>query len=88
MHDLICVNRAINTAGIIAAAVMWRPGTAGTISVLRKVTLLRKGTRNQSALAFSSIAARSRLMSSGESCGRSTLIVGLLSLAVSGNGGL
>jgi len=42
----------------------------------------------QSALAFSCIAACSFLMSSGDSCGRSTLIVSLLSLAVSANGGL
>jgi hypothetical protein len=44
--------------------------------------------RDQSAFAFSRIAACSFLMSSGDNCGRSTLIVNLLSLAVSGNGGL
>ena len=44
--------------------------------------------RDQSLFAFSFIAASSFLMSAGDSCGRSTLIVSLLSLAVSGNGGL
>ena len=34
-----------------------------------------------------SIASRSFLISSGDSCGRATLIVSLLNLAVSGNGG-
>ena len=34
------------------------------------------------------VAASSFLMSSGESCGRSTLIVSLLSLPVNVNGGL
>jgi hypothetical protein len=43
---------------------------------------------DQSAFAFSIIAACSFLMSSGDNCGRSTLMVSLLSLAVSGNGGL
>jgi hypothetical protein len=47
---------------------------------------LRSG-RDQSAFAFSRIAACSLLMSSGDNCGRSTLMVSLLSLAVSGNGG-
>jgi hypothetical protein len=42
----------------------------------------------QSRFAFSVIAASSFAMSAGESCGRSTLIVSLLSLAVSANGGL
>ena len=42
----------------------------------------------QSAFAFSVIAASSFLISSGDSCGRSTLIVSLFSLAVSANGGV
>jgi len=44
--------------------------------------------RDQSRFAFSCIAAWNFLMSSGDNCGRSTLMVSLLSLAVSGNGGL
>ena len=43
---------------------------------------------DQSRFAFSFIAAWSFLMSSGDNCGRSTLMVSLLSLVVSGNGGL
>jgi hypothetical protein len=43
---------------------------------------------NQSAFAFSSIAACSFLISSGDNCGRFILTVNLLSLAVNGNGGL
>jgi len=43
---------------------------------------------HHSARAFSFIAASSFLMSAGVSCGRSTLIVSLFSLAVSGKGGL
>ena len=43
---------------------------------------------NQSAFAFSVIAACSFLISAGDNCGRSTLTVSLLSLAVSANGGL
>jgi hypothetical protein len=43
---------------------------------------------DQSRFAFSCIAACSFLMSAGDNCGRSTLIVSLLNFAVSGNGGL
>src|SRR4029453_3751670 len=44
--------------------------------------------RDQSRFAFSFMAASSFLMSSGDSWGRSTLLLSLLNLAVSGNGGL
>ena len=72
----------------------WRKPPAG-IPLLRcrtpcaadKIRALRAGA-DQSAVAFSIIAACSFLMSSGDNCGRSTLMVSLLSLAVSGNGGL
>src|SRR5260370_15417079 len=41
-----------------------------------------------SAILLLRVASSSFLMSSGDNCGRSTLIVSLLSLAVKGNGGL
>jgi hypothetical protein len=43
---------------------------------------------DRSLFAFSSIASRTFSMSAGDNCGRSTLIVSLLSLAASGNGSL
>jgi len=58
------------------------PYAAGTVRALRA------RRRDQSLFAFSCIAACSFWISAGDNCGRSTLIVSLLSLAVSVNGGL
>ena len=52
------------------------------------VSRARSATPGQSLFALSCIAACSFLISAGDSCGRSTLIVSLLSLAVSRNGGV
>ena len=63
-----------------------KSGRRGFAGVARADPRARAETR-QSAFAFSVIAASSFLMSAGDSCGRSSLTVSLLSFAVSANGG-
>ena len=85
-HDRYRMSRS---AGAIDLPVLPELPVASVRSSL--ISFRRRGPEspglNQSLLALSSIASCSFLMSAGDNCGRSTLIVSLLSLAVSVNGG-
>jgi hypothetical protein len=84
-----CLDRRILGAQLATAGLpLSLPSCERTQTVpLGAVCVLRTRGRDQSAVAFSRIAASNFLMSSDDNCGRSILIVSLLNFAVSGNGG-